>query len=69
MTTAADSERIELKIAYLERANQELSDVVYRQQQEIDALRLQLGDLAQKMDSLKSEAGEYSLEEERPPHY
>lgn len=28
-------ERLELKIAYLERANTELSDVVYRQQREI----------------------------------
>ncbi len=43
-------ERIELKIAYLERANNDLSEVVYRQQQEIDALRAELGSL--DVDSL-----------------
>ena len=32
-------ERLELKLAFLERANQELSDVVYRQQQELEELR------------------------------
>lgn len=62
-------ERIELKVAFLERANQELSDVVYRQQQEIDSLRTQLAALGNRIDSLKSVTGEYSAEEERPPHY
>ena len=32
-------EQIETKIAYLERANSELSDVVFRQHQEIETLR------------------------------
>ena len=32
-------ERLEMKIAYLERANNELSDVVYRQQREIQGLQ------------------------------
>ena len=31
-------EQIELKIAFLEHANQELSDVVYRQQRELENL-------------------------------
>lgn len=62
-------ERIELKIAFLEGANQELSDVVYRQQQEIDSLRTQLAALGSRIDALKPVAGEYSAEEERPPHY
>lgn len=62
-------ERIELKVAFLERANQELSDVVYRQQQEIDVLRTQLAALVSRIDTLKSTTNEYSAEEERPPHY
>jgi uncharacterized coiled-coil protein SlyX len=45
-------ERIEIKIAFLERANLELSDVVYRQQQEIAALRAQLELLLGRMESL-----------------
>jgi SlyX protein len=64
-----DTELIELKIAYLERANIELSDTVYRQQQELDALRLQLSALASRVDSLKPEAEQYTAEQERPPHY
>jgi len=63
------TERLELKIAYLERANGELSDVVYRQQQDIDALKLELANLVQRFESLKDAPTEYSAEEERPPHY
>lgn len=62
-------ERIELKVAFLEHANQELSDVVYRQQQEIDSLRTQLLAFGSRIDALKSATNEYSAEEERPPHY
>lgn len=62
-------ERIELKIAYLERANNDLSEVVYRQQQEIDALRAQLAALNGKMDATLSEQTIYTPEQERPPHY
>ncbi len=47
-------ERIELKIAYLERANNDLSEVVYRQQQQIDALRAELAALNGKMEAAVS---------------
>lgn len=63
-------ERIELKIAFLERANNELSDVVYRQQQELAALTEKIAAVAGRVESMK--AGEqmpYTLEDERPPHY
>jgi uncharacterized coiled-coil protein SlyX len=63
------AERLELKIAYLERANIELSDVVYRQQQELETLRLQVGSLASRVEGLKTESEPYSTEQERPPHY
>ncbi len=62
-------ERIELKIAYLERANNDLSEVVYRQQQQIDALRAELAVLNGKMEAAMTEATVYTLEQEKPPHY
>lgn len=62
-------ELIEMKIAFLERANQELSDVVYRQQQEIEAQRVRLTELAGRIESQLSAATAYTQEEERPPHY
>lgn len=64
-----DIERIDLRIAYLERANNDLSEVVYRQQQEIDALRAQIAALSGKMESAMSEQTIYTAEQERPPHY
>jgi SlyX protein len=63
-------ERIETKIAYLESANAELSDVVYRQKKEIDELRSRLSALSARLDSGQAEGGRpYSLEDEKPPHY
>jgi SlyX protein len=63
-------ERIETKIAFLERANSELSDVVFRQQRVIDALRAQVAILADRMQaSAESDVTPRSAEEERPPHY
>ena len=62
-------EQIETKIAFLERANAELSDVVFRQHQEIEALRTQLVGLVARIDAAQSDAGVRTPEEERPPHY
>ncbi len=62
-------EQIEMKIAFLEKANAELSDVVYRQQQELDALRLLLTDISGKFATAQAQATTYTVEEERPPHY
>jgi SlyX protein len=62
-------ERIELRIAYLERANNDLSEVVYRQQQEIDALRARLAAVSGKLESALIEQTVYTPEQERPPHY
>lgn len=73
MTAASMSadivERIELRIAYLERANNDLSEVVYRQQQEIDALRAELAIVSGKLEGALSEQTRYTPEQERPPHY
>ena len=62
-------EDLELKLAYLERANQELSDVVYRQQQALDGLRERLERLADQFQAQAEHGGEYSAEDEKPPHY
>jgi uncharacterized coiled-coil protein SlyX len=67
--TLESIERIELKIAYLERANNDLSEVVYRQQQQLDALQARLLELTGKMASALSEQSAYTAEQERPPHY
>ncbi|HEY4367667.1 MAG TPA: SlyX family protein [Steroidobacteraceae bacterium] len=63
------TERIEMKVAFLERANQELSDVVYRQEQEIQRLILQVAALGNRVEAMRSEPHQYTAEEERPPHY
>jgi SlyX protein len=67
--TSDEIERIEIKIAFLESANVELSDVVYRQQQEIDALRARLDALTQRIDTAQAPFTPRTPEEERPPHY
>jgi uncharacterized coiled-coil protein SlyX len=61
-------ERLEAKIAYLEAANTELSDAVYRQQQDIDALRAQILAILARLDAA-TPAADYTPEHEKPPHY
>jgi SlyX protein len=61
-------ERLEIKIAYLEQANAELSDVVYRQGQELESLRAQLSELLRRLDAAQTPTPS-SPEDEIPPHY
>jgi uncharacterized coiled-coil protein SlyX len=62
-------ERLELKLAFLERANAELSDVVYRQHKELEALREGVRALVEKLESRASSEPVRRPEDERPPHY
>jgi len=62
-------ERLELKLAFLERANAELSDVVYRQHKELEGLREGLRMLAEKLEARQSAETPRRPEDERPPHY
>ena len=62
-------ERLETKIAFLESANVELSDVVYRQSLEIQALRARLDALAQRIEAVQTPETVPTPEDERPPHY
>ncbi len=67
-------EEIETKIAHLEHANAQLSEVVLAQQRDLESLRLQLAALRSRLEAGKgadSSAAEtaWTLEQERPPHY
>ena len=62
-------ERIETKIAFLERANAELSDVVFRQHREIETLRAQMLALAARIEAAQTDTAMGTPEQERPPHY
>jgi SlyX protein len=61
-------ETLEFKVAHLERALQELSDVLYRQQREVDALRDRNQQLVQQVQQLEDRGAE-SNGVEIPPHY
>lgn len=63
-------ELIEIKIAFLEHANAELSDVVSRQQRDIAALGDQLAALAASVRAARdSGMAAHTAEDELPPHY
>ncbi len=65
----APLEQIEIKIAYLERTALELSDVIFRQQREIQALQAQVEVLRERLDAGQAQEGTRSLDQEVPPHY
>jgi uncharacterized coiled-coil protein SlyX len=52
---AGPLEQIETKIAFLERANAELSDVLFRQHRDIEALREQIAALAHRIQAQESD--------------
>jgi len=61
-------ETVEFKIAHLERALQELSDVLYRQQQQLDAALAANQRLREQLEDLEGRAGD-AMPVEIPPHY
>jgi uncharacterized coiled-coil protein SlyX len=65
---AARLEAVEFKIAHLERAVQELSDVLYRQQQQLDASLAMNQRLRQQLEDIESRSGDPTAIE-IPPHY
>jgi SlyX protein len=66
MTDRIDA--LEFKVAHLERALQELSDVLYRQQREIAALRDRNQQLLEQVQQLEDRGGDPNRVE-IPPHY
>lgn len=62
-------EQVEVRIAYLEQANGELSDVVYKLRQELEQLRAELATMTQRWEASQSAPTAYTAEQEKPPHY
>lgn len=62
-------EQIQTKIAFLERAATELSDVVFRQHREIQALQANLKAISDRLSGAQSDESPRVPEQERPPHY
>jgi uncharacterized coiled-coil protein SlyX len=62
-------EQIQIKIAFLERANSELSEVLYRQDRDIRSLGEQLRLLGERLHSAQTLDRARDPEEERPPHW
>jgi uncharacterized coiled-coil protein SlyX len=60
-------EALEIKVAHLEQALQELSDVLYRHQRAIDALEGRHASLLERLEGAggPSAAAEFEI----PPHY
>jgi SlyX protein len=69
LTQFEDSlELVQIKIAYLEQAVAELSDVVFRQHREIEALEAQLKAVKDRLAGASFDEAR-TVEQERPPHY
>ncbi len=60
---------IEEKLAHLERALAEISDVVVRQQKELDQALERNQRLVDKISALESDFGASATAYEKPPHY
>lgn len=69
MKEAERLETLEVKLTHLERGLQELSDVVIRQQREIDALAERNRVLAGRLQALLEQMGPPEFPQETPPHY
>ena len=48
-------EQLEIKIAFLEQANVQLSEELYRQRRELEALRAQLAVLMERLEAAQSQ--------------
>lgn len=71
MTHSADDrlETLEVKLAHLERALQELSDVVWRQQQQLDAADARHQQLLDRLAAADRGDDAPPSQFEIPPHY
>jgi SlyX protein len=63
-------EQLEFKVAHLEKTLQDLSDVLYRQQREIEALQARGQLLLEQVQQLEDRGGGADADSvEIPPHY
>lgn len=65
---AARLETVEIKLAHLERAIQELSDVVYRQQRQLDGVLEANRQLGRQLEEIEGRSTDPTAVE-LPPHY
>lgn len=65
---ASRMETLEIKVAHLERAIQELSDVVYRQQQALDGALEMNRRLREQLEDIEGRSSD-PMAVEIPPHY
>lgn len=63
-----DLERLEIKISYLEKINEELNEVVIEQAKEINKLSYKLEEMIKKVNQLIELSGEERVNR-KPPHY
>ena len=68
MKEADRIDALEFKVSHLERALQELSDVMYRQQREIDGMLELNRQLTSQLEQLETRGADASSVE-IPPHY
>jgi SlyX protein len=69
MSTETRLESIEIKLAHLEHALNQISDVVARQQRELDAAQQRTKRLASQLEALETTGGASATAIEKPPHY
>lgn len=69
MNNSPRLDAIEIKLAHLERALSEISDVVIRQQKELELALARHQRLSDQLNLLESESGASATTEEKPPHY
>lgn len=62
-------DELEAKIAYQEHTIQELNDVIYRQQLQIDKVEIMCKHLMDRIQTMSESSGGEQSGNERPPHY
>ena len=62
-------EQVEVRIAFLEQANGELSDAVYALRKDLESLRAEFAVLTQRWEASQAAPTAYTAEQEKPPHY
>ena len=60
---------LETKVAYQEHTIQELNEVIYKQQQQMDAIEIKCQHLMDRIQSLSESSPSEQPSNERPPHY
>ena len=69
MIDSARLEAIEVKLAHLERAVSDISDVVVRQQMELQQVLVRQQRLNDQLSILQVEHSASATTDEKPPHY